>query len=481
MRIDVVMPQLGESVVEGVVAKWLVNQGDTVAKDQPLVEISTEKVDAEIPSPAAGVVVEILAKEGETVQIQAVIARIETEGQAAKPSEAPPEKAPWDEETEGFPGAMARRKEPPLPSQTPVEPSRPAPATPPAEGAKVRISPVVARLAAEHGLDLSKIPGTGIDGRVTKKDVEDYLAKRGAAAPAPPPAAKAPPAPPAEKAPPPAAKAPPAPPAEKAPPPAAKAPPAAPAEKAPPPAEKAPPAAPPSRPAPARPPGDEVIPFTPIRKRIAEHMVTSKRTSAHVHTFAEVDMHKVAAYREAKKKEGISLTYLPFVLWAAVRGLREFPILNASVVGESTVVKKAIHMGVAVDTERGLIVPVIRDADGKSLAELSRSVEDFAARAAAQKILPDEIAGGTFTVTNPGPKGNLFGTPIIHQPQVGILRLGQVVKRPVVVEVAGEEAIVIRPMMYLALGYDHRIIDGVMANGFLFRVREILEAGEFPD
>jgi 2-oxoglutarate dehydrogenase E2 component (dihydrolipoamide succinyltransferase) len=429
MRIDVVMPQLGESVVEGVVAKWLVKAGDAVAKDQPLVEISTDKVDAEIPSPSAGVVVEILAKEGETIPILAVIARIETEKGEARPAEAPPGKAPWDEETEGFPGAMARRSEPPLPSPPRVEPSKAPPAPPPAEGPKVRISPVVARMAAEHGLDLSRIPGTGIDGRVTKKDVEDYLARGGTAAPPAPPVEKAPPA-----------------------------------------------AAPP---APAEPEGDQVVPFTPIRKRIAEHMVMSKRTSAHVHTFAEVDMHKVAAYREAKKKEGVSITYLPFVIRAAVRALREFPIMNASVVGESTVLKKAIHMGVAVDTDRGLIVPVIRDADKKSLLELSRAVEDFAARAAAHRILPDELAGGTFTVTNPGPKGNLFGTPIINQPQVGILRMGQVVKRPVVVEVGGEEAIVIRPMMVLGLGYDHRIVDGVAGNGFLFRVREILEAGEF--
>jgi 2-oxoglutarate dehydrogenase E2 component (dihydrolipoamide succinyltransferase) len=431
MRVDVVMPQLGESVVEGVVAKWLVKAGDAVAKDQPLVEISTDKVDAEIPSPAAGVVVEILAKEGETIPILAVIARIETEKGEARPAEAPPGKAPWDEETEGFPGAMARRSEPPLPAPPRVEPSKAPPAPPPAEGPKVRISPVVARMAAEHGLDLSRIPGTGIDGRVTKKDVEDYLARGGAAAPPAPPV------------------------------------------------EKAPPAAPPPPPAPAEPEGDQVVPFTPIRKRIAEHMVMSKRTSAHVHTFAEVDMHKVAAYREAKKKEGVSITYLPFVIRAAVRALREYPIMNASVVGESTVLKKAIHMGVAVDTDRGLIVPVIRDADKKSLLELSRAVEDFAARAAAHRILPDELAGGTFTVTNPGPKGNLFGTPIINQPQVGILRMGQVVKRAVVVEVGGEEAIVIRPMMVLGLGYDHRIVDGVAGNGFLFGVREILEAGEF--
>lgn len=431
MLVDLIMPQLGESVVEGVVAKWLVKPGDTVAKDQPLVEISTDKVDAEIPSPVAGVVVEILAKEGDTVPILAVIARIDTEKEAAKAAEGPPEKAPWDEETEGFPGAMARRTEPPLPPPPRVEPSKAPPEPAPAEGLKMRISPVVARMAAEHGLDLSRIPGTGIDGRVTKKDVEDYLARRGAAeAPAPP-------------------------------------------------VEKAPPTAPPPRPRPAEPEGDQVIPFTPIRKRIAEHMVMSKRTSPHVHTVAEVDMHKVVAFRAKAKEMGVSMTYLPFVVWAAVAALREYPYLNASVSGETTILKKAIHVGIAVETDRGLIVPVIRDADRKSVGELSKAVEDFAARSKTHKILPDELAGGTFTVTNPGPKGNLFGTAIINQPQVGILRMGQVIKRAVVVDAGGEDAIVIRPMMYLCLGYDHRIVDGATANEFLFRVREILEAGVF--
>jgi 2-oxoglutarate dehydrogenase E2 component (dihydrolipoamide succinyltransferase) len=395
MRVDVVMPQLGESVVEGVVAKWLVKQGDTVAKDQPLVEISTDKVDAEIPSPVAGVVVEILVKEGETVPIQAVIARIETEKEAAKAPEAAPPKAPWDEETEGFPGAMARSSEPPLPSPPRAEPPKAAPPPPPAEGPKVRISPVVARMAAEHGLDISKIRGTGIDGRVTKKDVEDYLARSGAAAPSAPPAGKAPPA------------------------------------------------APPQAPRPPEPEGDRVIPFTPIRKRIAEHMVMSKRTSAHVHTVAEVDMHKVAELRAEAKGMGIQMTYLPFVVSATIAALREYPYLNASVVGDSAVLKKDIHMGIAVDTDRGLIVPVIRDAGGKSLAEIAKAVEDFAARANAHRIMPDELAGGTFTISNPGPKGNLFGTAIINQPQVGILRMGQVIKRPVVVDAGGEDAIVI--------------------------------------
>jgi len=443
MRVDVVMPQLGESVIEGIVVKWLVKVGDVVAKDQPLLEISTDKVDAEIPSPVEGKIVEVLAKEGDTVPIQELLCRIETEkAAAAPPPEPPPEK--WDEEEEGFPGAMARKTGPPIPPAPRTEPPKeaPKPAPPPEKDQpKVRISPVVAKMAAEYGLDISRIPGTGIDGRVTKKDVEAYLAQREkGAAPAPPPEAK--PAPP-------------------------------------PPPEKKPAPAPPPPGAKVTPEGDQVIPFTPIRKMIAEHMVMSKRTSPHVHTFAEVDMHRVAAFRAAKKKEGISLTYLPFVIWAAIEAIREFPVLNAQVVGETTVIKKGIHVGVAVDTERGLIVPVIRNAGEKSLLGLAKAVEDFGARAAAKKILPDELSGGTFSVTNPGLQGNLFGTPIINQPQVGILRMGQIVKRPVVVEKDGEDAIVIRPMMFLCLGYDHRIVDGRTGNSFLFRVREILEAGEF--
>ena len=438
MLIDVVMPQLGESVVEGVVVKWLVEGGGLVAKDHPLLEISTDKVDAEIPSPSAGRIAQILAKPGETVPIQAVLAKIETEPAASPPA---PEPAPkWDEETEGFPGHMARTSGPPIPAPPRVEPSAPAPSPPPATG-RVRITPVVARMAAERGLDLSTIPGTGIDGRVTRKDVEGYLASGGAPTAPPPKAAAAPPPAPA--------------PPKAAPSPAPKGPP--------------PPAA----------GGDQVVPWTPIRKRIAEHMVRSKHTSPHVHIFAEVDMHRVAGARARAKTEGVSLTYLPFVIHAAAKALRETPIMNAIVSGESTVLKKDIHIAVAVDTEKGLLVPVLRNADRMSLKEISAAMDDFGARAKSGKISPDELSGGTFSITNPGIKGNLFGTPIINQPQVGILRLGQIVKRPVVIEVDGEDAIVVRPVMYLGCAYDHRVIDGVAGNGFLYRVREILEAGDF--
>jgi len=226
--------------------------------------------------------------------------------------------------------------------------------------------------------------------------------------------------------------------------------------------------------------GDQVVPWTPIRKKIADHMVRSKHTSPHVHIFAEVDMHRVAGVRAKAKKEGVNLTYLPFVIHAAAKALRETPAMNAAVSGESTVLKKDIHIGVAVDTEKGLLVPVLRHADRMSLKEISAAMDDFGARAKAGKVLPDELSGGTFSITNPGIRGNLFGTPIINQPQVGILRLGQIVKRPVVIDVDGEDSIVIRPMMYLGCAYDHRVIDGVAGNGFLFRVREILEAGDFP-
>ena len=440
MLVDVVMPQLGESVVEGVVVKWLVAVGDLVAKDQPLLEISTDKVDAEIPSPSAGRVTQILAKAGETVPIQGMLAKIETDQAAPVPAAEPPPK--WDEETEGFPGHMARKTGPPIPAPPRVERSAAAPPPPPPTG-RMRITPVVARMAAERGLDLSKIPGTGIDGRVTRKDVEGYLAS-----------GVTPPVVPVKEVPKAAPEAPSVPSA------AASLP--TPKITPPPPAE-----------------GDRVVPWTPIRKKIAEHMVRSKHTSPHVHIFAEVDMHKVAAVRAKAKREGLNLTYLPFVLFAAAKALREQPAMNATVSGESTVLKKDIHIAVAVDTEKGLLVPVLRHADRMSLKELSAAMDDFGARAKSGKISPDELSGGTFSITNPGIKGNLFGTPIINQPQVGILRLGQIVKRPVVIDVEGEDAIVIRPMMYLCCAYDHRVIDGVAGNGFLYRVREILEAGNF--
>jgi 2-oxoglutarate dehydrogenase E2 component (dihydrolipoamide succinyltransferase) len=512
MAVDVKMPRLGESVVEGTVLKWLVREGEAVAKDQALLSVSTDKVDAEIPSPAAGVVESIRAKEGEVLPVDALLCTLRTEGAAAA---APPEtgrKLGWDEEDEGFPGHMARGSAPPLPAPpfvaeappavvTPppapappaapaaappvpaaaVEagrPSAPPPAAPPPAapaavpggapaaapsvpalpggGSGVRVTPVVSRMAADHGIDLSRIPGTGIDGRVTKRDVERYL-EGGAAAPSVPGAEALRPAPPAA----PAA----APPAGATP--AAGGAPAGPADFVPPKVvvEE----------------GDETVPFTPVRRRIAAHMVASKRTSPHVHAVAEVDLSAVNRHRAAAKERGETLTFLPYVMRAAVLAFADHPRLNALVSGGDTlVVKRAVHMAVAVETDRGLLVPVVRHAEAMGLSGLSAAVEELSRRAREKRITPDEMAGGTFSVSNPGPKGNLFGMAILNQPQVGILRMGQVVRRPVVVtEPDGGEAIAVRPMMYLTLGYDHRVVDGVEGNGFLFRVREILESGSF--
>ena len=428
MLIDVVMPQLGESVVEGVVVKWLVSAGDTVAKDQALLTISTDKVDAEIPSPSAGRVAELLVREGETVPVRTVLARIETEErEGVRPGGRRPG-PPGTRRRKGSPGtwpgrrsrrfprrrggarararpAAARRPAPAVPrrrsrrrARAPAAPAPPARPSPPPPAGRVRITPVVARMAAEHGLDLSKIPGTGIDGRVTRKDVEAYLAS-GAAAGGP---ACAPRRPRSSRR----------------------------ASRG---ARRG--ASPPAAAVPGLEEGDEVAPWTPIRKRIAKHMVASKQTSPHVHVFAEVDMHKAATHREVLKLQGVSVTYLPFVMFAAARALREIPAMNALVSGESTILKKDIHIAVAVDTPKGLLVPVVRHADRKTLVELDQAVDELGARAKAGEITPDELYGGTFSVTNPGAKGNLFGTPIINQPQVGILRMGQVVKRPVVVTV----------------------------------------------
>jgi pyruvate/2-oxoglutarate dehydrogenase complex dihydrolipoamide acyltransferase (E2) component len=439
MLIDVVMPQLGESVVEGVVVKWLVAAGEQVAKDQPLLEISTDKVDAEIPSPSAGRVAQILVKPGETVPILAVLAKIQTDQAATLPPEEAPPK--WDEETEGLSGHMARASEPPIPA-SPRGELAPSVVLPASTGRRIRITPVVARMAAEHGLDLSRIPGTGIEGRVTRNDVERYLASGAATreflTPSSPPVS------------------------------------AMPLDSF----RKAD-SHPPKEFPPALAEGDQVLPWTPIRKKIAEHMVRSKQTSPHVHIFAEVDMHGVSAHRAKAKMEGVVLTYLPYVIHATARALRESPAMNAIVSGENTVLKKEIHIAVAVDTSKGLLVPVLQHADRMSLNEISAAMEDFGARAKSGKISPDELTGGTFSITNPGVRGNLIGTPIINQPQVGILRLGQIVKRPVVIEIGGEDSIFIRPMMYLCCAYDHRVIDGVAGNGFLYRVREILEAGNY--
>src|SRR5262245_20228886 len=428
MSIAVELPALGESVVEGTISRWLVKEGDRVEVDQPLVEVTTDKVDAEIPSPAAGVVEKLLVREGDVVAVGARLALIEPAGEAR---------------------AAAKR----APAREAAEPARPAPAAAPAPerpAAEVapRATPLARRVAEEAGIDLGSVEASGPSGRVTRADVERSARAAAPAKEAPKPAARAPAAPPR---------------------PAAG-----------------------GTAAPARPayleyqhqPGDRVIRMSPLRRLVAEHMVVSKRVSPHVGTVAEVDLGGVARVRDAHKEEfrathGFALSFLPFVVDACVRALREYPMLNASVLDDAIVEKKDIHLGIAVETEKGLVVPVVRHADRLSLAGVAEAVEDLAKRARSKRLSPDELKGGTFTVSNPGREGNLFGFAIINQPQVGILRMGEVVKRPVVRSVGGEDAIVIRPIMYLALSYDHRAVDGAPANSFLHRIRELLEEAEF--
>jgi len=427
MAITVELPALGESVVEGTITKWLVKEGDRVERDQPLVEVSTDKVDAEIPAPEAGVVERILVPEGETVAVGAALVTIATGAEAV--ASAPQ-------------AATAKASQPKKAEAKRTEAKQPEAAAPTAQASAPRATPVARRAAEAAGVELRGVVASGVGGRVTKGDVaREITASAAPAAPRPIGA----PAPIHRVALPDAGN---------------------------------------------QPPylayqvqeGDRVIPMTPLRKIVAEHMVLSKQISPHVGTVAEVDMSAVVRLRDLHKKafqaqHGFSLTFLPFLVYAAVRALREFPRLNASVLEDAIVEKRAIHVGVAVETEKGLVVPVVRDADRLSLAGLAAAIEDLSARARNKKLSPDDLRGGTFTVSNPGRHGNLHGFAIINQPQVGILRMGEMVKRPVVRTIDGEDAIVIRPIMHLALSYDHRAVDGAPANAFLHHVRELLEAG----
>ncbi|MDW8353168.1 MAG: 2-oxoglutarate dehydrogenase, E2 component, dihydrolipoamide succinyltransferase [Bryobacterales bacterium] len=427
---DVVMPQMGESIVEGTVTRWLKKKGDRVERDEPLFEISTDKVDTEIPSPAAGVLVEILVQEGETVPINTVVARIEESGDGRVAVEEPP--------AEALPKAEAPQ---PLAAASPAPTVAPPP--PPAEAAPEAeipgpISPLVRRMAREHGIDLRQVKGTGAGGRITKQDVEAYLAARAAQA-APPARPEAAPAPPPVMPPPPAVEVPPPPRAER--------------------------------------PKARVEPMSIMRQKIAEHMVLSKRTSPHVTTVHKVDMTRVAKMRERYKAEvqaryGYSLTYLPFITRAAAEALRAFPIVNASVEGNNIIYHNEINIGIAVALDNGLIVPVIRNADEMNVLGLQRAIVDLATRARSRQLKPDEVHGGTFSITNFGSFGSLFGTPIINQPQVAILGVGAVEKTPVVVE---DDAIAIRYISLMGLTFDHRLIDGAVADQFMQKVKSILE------
>ncbi|QUV85156.1 2-oxoglutarate dehydrogenase, E2 component, dihydrolipoamide succinyltransferase [Chloracidobacterium aggregatum] len=461
MRYEVVMPQMGESITEGTIIKWLKQIGDRVERDEPIFEISTDKVDAEIPAPQAGILVEILVGEHQTVPVNTVVAYISDEVPASAPDTQPaPAEAPAAVSaavSAATPSATAAPSNG-VTAATRIDEADVEDASETTDAFGVRSSPLVRRMAREHGIDLRQIRGTGIGGRITKHDVLAFLERRQTAAStvvAPPAAPVVTPA------------APPAPAPAPATPPVM--PPAAPALAAP--AVAAPP--------PAALPGDEVevVPMTAMRKKIAERMVLSKHTSPHVTSVFEVDMTHIHRLRERNKREfeaqhGAKLTFLPFIVKSVVDTLRAWPALNASIEGDNIIYKKHYHIGIAVALDWGLIVPVIRHAEEKNLIGLARSISDLANRARAKQLKPDEVMGGTFTITNYGSFGSLIGTPIINQPQVAILGVGAVVKRPVVTE---DDAIAIRHMSYLSLTFDHRLIDGAVADQFMSQLKRTLE------
>ena len=434
MPTNVVMPQMGESIAEGTIVRWIKKVGDNVDRDEPLFEISTDKVDAEIPSPGAGVLTEIKVKEGETVAVNSVVAVIGGAGEktaapaAAAPSAAAPapsgmpEAAVGQPETAATPLSSAAAAVADVSSQSELSPD---------DVKRQRSSPLVRRIAKEHDVDIRQINGTGISGRVTKSDILGFIET----------------------------------------------------------GPKAVPGAPASGAGtvtrqighvPAFKPGDKVaiVPMTIMRKKIAEHMVMSAHTSPHVYSVYEVDFHRLAQLREKKKadydRNGSKLTYTALIAKVVVDALRAFPVVNASIDGDNIVYKKDINLGIAVALDQGLIVPVIKKADEKNLVGLSRAIEDLAARARSKKLNPDEVQGGTFTITNPGIFGAVYGLPLINQPQVAILGVGGIEKRAVVVN----DAIAIRPTCHLSLGYDHRLIDGADAGRFLSYIKERLEAFE---
>jgi pyruvate dehydrogenase E2 component (dihydrolipoamide acetyltransferase) len=462
MAVDIVMPQMGESIFEGTITKWLKKPGDKVERDEPLFEISTDKVDAEIPSPAAGVLKEIKVAEGQTVPIQTVVGVIDAAGAAASapaPAKAAPAPAPPKAAAPPAPAVVPAVVPPkPGPVAVPAPPPRLAPvaaAAAPApartEGERIHSSPLVRRLANEHGIDLSTVAGSGAGGRISKEDIEAVISGSVAGGARPAPAAGSP--------------------------------------------------MPPVPPPPAGVSGAqahvalesavprekmyfghyEVQPMSVMRQRIAEHMVASKRVSAHVYSVDEIDMSKVAALRAKSKEEfekryETKLTFMPFFVKAAVAGLRAFPTLNASLDGTNVVFHKEINIGIAVALDWGLIVPVVKSADEKNLLGIQRNLNDLAERARSKKLKPDEVQEGTFSITNPGVFGGLFGLPVINQPNVGILGLGAIEKRPVVVN----DAIAIRSMCYVTLSYDHRVVDGAVAHQFLHKVKETLENWSEP-
>jgi pyruvate dehydrogenase E2 component (dihydrolipoamide acetyltransferase) len=475
MAVDIVMPQMGESIFEGTITKWLKKPGDKVERDEPLFEISTDKVDAEIPSPSAGVLKEIKVGEGKTVPIQTVVGVIDADGAGVAKSAAPaqaPAPAPKAAEPARAPApAPAARPQivPPAQPQRPAAAATaPAAAAQPARpaGERIHSSPLVRRMAKEHGIDLATVPGTGAGGRISKQDIEAYLAggtpageavkETEADVYAQPVATTSVPAPQRAAAPPP-------------PPPAVSGGQTHVAFESAVPREK------------MYFGNYEVQPMSIMRQRIAEHMIASKHVSPHVYSVDEVDMTKVASLRakakeEFEKRYETKLTFMPFFVKAAVAGLRAFPTMNASLDGTNVILHKEINIGIAVALDWGLIVPVIKNADEKNILGIQRNLNDLAERARTKKLKPDEVQEGTFSITNPGVFGGLFGLPVISQPNVGILGLGAIEKRPVVIN----DSIAIRSMCYVTLSYDHRVVDGAIAHQFLHKVKETLENWSEP-
>ena len=469
--VDVVMPQMGVSVSEGTITKWLKQEGEQIEADESLLEISTDKVDTEVPSPASGIVTQILVQEGETVEVGTKLAVIGGEaGAPAAEPEAPPEPATAEAAAEAQAASSAETAAP-APSAAPEPAPEPQPAGAPTNGeqdSKSFVSPVVARIAAEHSVDVSSVPGTGRGGRVTKKDILQFVESGAAAAPAeapaPAPAAAPEPAPAPAEAPPPAPEPAPAP---------------APAAEAP--AKPTPPPAP--QPAAAA-PGEQLEPMNAMRRGIAEHMRRSLDTAAHVTSAIEVDMSRVVDIRnklkpEFQKQYGVNPTYLIFVARAVVETLKKYPWINGEIRGEQIVTRPNINLGFAVELTdgKGLIVPVVKHAEGLNLLGMAQAVTDIAERARNKKLTPEEVQGGTFTITNPGGYGTFHGTPVISQPQAAILGTYALVKRPWVVQDSfGKDVIAIRPIMNLTLTYDHRLVDGALAGRFLKDLREALES-----
>jgi len=427
MPTDIVMPQMGESIFEGTITKWLKKPGDKVQRDEPLFEISTDKVDAEIPAPASGVLQDIKITEGNTVQVNTVVGTIATDGESAtttaKPAAAPATPPP--------PTAKAESAPPPRPAPPPT----PAPAPPADKEDHARSSPLVRKIAREHSVNLSQVAGTGLGGRITKQDIQSFLDRQeSGAAPSLPASASASPSRPA--------------------------------------------AAPP--PTPAAIPGD-LVPMTQMRKIIAQRMVESRRTSAHVHAMFEVDITRIVQLRNKTKaafeqRHGARLTFMPFFVRAAIIAIQQFPIVNASVEGEAIRYHRHVNAGIAVALDWGLIVPVLRSADELNFLGLQRGITDLGERARSKKLKPEEVEGSTFTITNPGQFGAVFGLPIINQPNSAILGVGGITKMPLVVtDNDGNDSIAIRSVVHLTLGYDHRIIDGAVADQFMALLKKTLE------